>query len=56
MEWIGERRTGRRSQKDCLKSNWEKDEAGGAEMKLFNLVFGCRHLELSRVFTIGGQS
>jgi hypothetical protein len=25
-------------------------------MKIFDFVFGCRHTELSRVFTIGGQS
>ncbi|HVT99003.1 MAG TPA: hypothetical protein VHE33_15975 [Acidobacteriaceae bacterium] len=25
-------------------------------MKIFEIVFGCRHTELSRVFTIGGQS
>jgi hypothetical protein len=25
-------------------------------MKIFGFLFGCRHSELSRVFTIGGQS
>jgi hypothetical protein len=25
-------------------------------MRFFDFLFGCRHTELSRVFTIGGQS
>jgi hypothetical protein len=25
-------------------------------MRFFEVLFGCRHSELSRVFTIGGQS
>jgi len=25
-------------------------------MRIFDVFFGCRHGELSRVFTIGGQS
>jgi hypothetical protein len=25
-------------------------------MRLFDVFFGCRHAELSRVFTIGGQT
>jgi hypothetical protein len=25
-------------------------------MRIFDFLFGCRHAELSRVFTIGGQT